>query len=765
MKSYLKFLSRNKLYAAIQALGLVVSLAFVIVIACYTWQQLAITRDAPDHKRIYALTGGGEYLSAWPGELAAVQDRIPDIEAAARINSRATSVVFNGLRVPGNPGVLEVDPEFFGFLPQTFVSGNAEVLRDRSQVLLGEGFARRISPDGDPVGKSIVIRQDTCVIGGIIRTPERSLLRESDIYRLFTEPDARSATEYIIPLDLILVRLRQGADHQSVRTLVDTVVTREFADMYKVNKPQRRMTVPFRELYFQKGENVLKRGNETLIYVLLAVGILLLLSALFNYINLSVALAGKRAKEMAIRATLGESRDRIRGRYILESVLFVAACLVLALGLAKALEPVFNRFLAGDVGLEVSFSPPYLAAYVLVAVLLGVVSGLIPAWMTARYHPVAVIKGEQRRQTKTLFSKVFIVIQNVITVALISLALVMELQYRHLMDMPLGADVEGLYFISSGTVGKDALAAKPYVDAIGQSEGFPGRGHMAFTSTIDGQRVYVGVLQCDETAFDLFGFEIVQDFNAPRGEAVWFTESAARLYALDAQEPKMPEVFNMLVGEYPVGGIIKDYAVKGPAEVEGNQVGLVAVDKLVGHASVVVRLNRLDAEVRAELKEIGRQESLRLTGEEEYASQYGYIPELIEQGMEQTRNLVSLIELFMLLSTLVSLLGLVAMSAYYAGMQTRDIAVRKVFGGTVSSETRRSVREYLVLVAIAILIGVPVAVFLAERYLRQFWYRIEGYGWVFVVAALIALLISFLAVLWQTLRAARTNPATELKKE
>ena len=244
MKSYLKFLSRNKLYAAIHALGLVVSLAFVIVIACYTWQQLAITRDAPDHKRIYALTGGGEYLSAWPGELAAVQDRIPDIEAAARINSRATSVVFNGLRVPGNPGVLEVDPEFFGFLPQTFVSGNAEVLRDRSQVLLGESFARRISPDGDPVGKSIVIRQDTCVIGGIIRTPERSLLRESDIYRLFSEPDARSATEFIIPLDLILVRLRQGADHQSVRTIVDTVVTREFADMYKVNKPQRRMTVP-----------------------------------------------------------------------------------------------------------------------------------------------------------------------------------------------------------------------------------------------------------------------------------------------------------------------------------------------------------------------------------------------------------------------------------------------------------------------------------------------------------------------------------------
>ena len=104
MKSYLKFLSRNKLYAAIQALGLVVSLAFVIVIACYTWQQLAITRDAPDHKRIYALTGGGEYLSAWPGELAAVQDRIPDIEAAA---GSIPGPLPSFSTVFGFPGILE----------------------------------------------------------------------------------------------------------------------------------------------------------------------------------------------------------------------------------------------------------------------------------------------------------------------------------------------------------------------------------------------------------------------------------------------------------------------------------------------------------------------------------------------------------------------------------------------------------------------------------------------------------------------------------
>ena len=178
-----------------------------------------------------------------------------------------------------------------------------------------------------------------------------------------------------------------------------------------------------------------------------------------------------------------------------------------------------------------------------------------------------------------------------------------------------------------------------------------------------------------------------------------------------------------------------------------------------------LKLNRLDSKVRAELKEIGRQESIRLTGDESRMDDFGPINELIERGLSKERNFIKLIELFMLLAAIISLLGLVAMSAYYAGIQAKDIAVRKVFGGTVASETRKAVTEYLILVGVAILIGVPIAIFLAERYLRQFWYRIEGYGWVFVVAALIAILISFLAVLWQTLRAARTNPATELKKE
>ena len=202
-----------------------------------------------------------------------------------------------------------------------------------------------------------------------------------------------------------------------------------------------------------------------------------------------------------------------------------------------------------------------------------------------------------------------------------------------------------------------------------------------------------------------------------------------------------------------------------PSEVNGNQVGIIYVRDFDYTPNAILKLNRYDAEVRSDLRKITEEESLRRYGDIRSADAYGFVSELIERDMTKARNFVSLIELFMLLATLISLLGLVAMSAYYVGLQTRNIAVRKVFGGTVATEALRAVKEYMLLVGIAVLIGVPVAIYFANKYLKQFYYRIDNYGWVFAVAAVIALAISFLAVLSQTLKAAKANPAEELKKE
>ena len=770
MKSYFKFLSRNKLYVAIEALGLIVSLAFVIVISCYTWQQFAVTREANDYQRLYSLNMGREDdLNVNPGEMALVLDRVPDVEAAGRIDCRGSKVVYENVELPGYQNLCEIDPVIFDFFQFDFVVGTKEGLNDKNQVVIDENFARKISPDIDPVGRTIVVRGDTCTIGGIVRADDHSILKKQDIYKPLGKPDvAPSHDDFFSPHDAVFIRLREGADHAAVRDLIDTVMRREMSGWNWLHSPFS-LTIPYKEIYFspRNRSNALKHGNLTMVYVLIAVGILLLASALFNYINLSVALAGKRAKEMAIRTALGEQRGAVFRRYIIEAVVFVSACIILSVLLAKGFEPVFNRYVAGDIGLDIAFSPAYIALYVLLAIIVGGVSGAIPAAITLSYNPVDIIKGEQRRQTKTVFSRLFIIIQNIITVALISLAMVMELQYRHLLNMPLGANVEGLYFTPGGNVFFDQLATKTYIDKIGLSSSFPGKRNMECRPNIEGQNIIVGLFNCDKNSFDMFQFDIVRDYQVPGGKGMWFSESAARVFELDEENPTMPSTLpNFWGDDIPVAGIIKDYAVCGPSEVTGNQVGIVYVcDLTQDWSSVILKLNRLDAEVRSDLRKLIEEESIRRYGDIRNTSLFGYVPELIERSMENARNFISLIELFMLLATLISLLGLVAMSAYYTGLQTASIAVHKVFGGTVTTEALRAVKEYMLLVEIAILIGVPVAIYFANKYLNQFYYRIDGYWWVFAVAAVIALAISFLAVLSQTLKAARTNPAEALKKE
>ena len=160
-----------------------------------------------------------------------------------------------------------------------------------------------------------------------------------------------------------------------------------------------------------------------------------------------------------------------------------------------------------------------------------------------------------------------------------------------------------------------------------------------------------------------------------------------------------------------------------------------------------------------------REYRLEQSGVEEPAWNYGFVRDLNYKQLEPERRTLRLVELFAVLSVLIALLGLLAMSTYFADENTKQIAIRKVFGSDVTHETWRNVRSYMILVGVACLLGIPLAIWAAQVYLQRFAYRAEGYGWVFVAAVVISLAIAFGTVLWQTLKAAKTNPAIELKKE
>ena len=160
-----------------------------------------------------------------------------------------------------------------------------------------------------------------------------------------------------------------------------------------------------------------------------------------------------------------------------------------------------------------------------------------------------------------------------------------------------------------------------------------------------------------------------------------------------------------------------------------------------------------------------REYRMETSGVEEPAWRYGFIKDINKKQLEPERRTLRLVELFAVLSVLIALLGLLAMSTYFADENTKQVAIRKVFGSDASRETWRNVKNYMILTAIACAFGIPLAIWAAQLYLERFAYRIEGYGWVFIVAILISLTIAFGTVLWQTLKAARTNPSQELKKE
>ena len=217
-----------------------------------------------------------------------------------------------------------------------------------------------------------------------------------------------------------------------------------------------------------------------------------------------------------------------------------------------------------------------------------------------------------------------------------------------------------------------------------------------------------------------------------------------------------------------IGGIIHDFPARPASEGSINPNGCVIVtraEELYYAHCLLIGTTGEDKSYEEQILQAYREFRLETAGVEEPAWRYGFIKDINRKQLAPVKRTLRLVELFAVLSVLIALLGLLAMSTYFADENTKQIAVRKVFGADVNSETWRNVRSYMILVGIACLVGIPLAIWAARLYLQRFAYRVEGYGWVFVVAFIISLAIAFGTVLWQTLKAARTNPAVELKKE
>ena len=790
MNSYWKFLSRNKLYSVIEAVGLTVSLAFVVIIYCYVSQQIAVTRENPHRKEIYGVTFQNLFKFEY-GMKETIGESIPEIESTTEIGmAHGTEMKCGDQKRMAQ--VIGCDRDFFDMFPVQFSEGNPDRIDEALTAFVSESMAKTLSESGEVVGQTISLMKHDFTIAGVFTDLGTSLFYNppdvivnvnlTDGVTFYGGINSPARPANMFENVWLFVKTHPNADRTAVSeklaTTVEVFYRKILGSDYPVDHSKVRL-VRLDELFFSDMQTGLKKGDKVMMHSLLAVGLLLLISAMFNYINLNVALTSKRAKEMATRRLHGATKGEIVRKYLWESLVFSTVCMLLGILLAEALCPLVNRLLDSNLAVKISLSPFYLLSYLLIVIVVALLAGLIPAVVVSRAQPVDVVKGAYRFRNKMVLSKVFIVLQNIIAIVLIALVITMEAQMRHMQQRPVGCRTENLFYVNSVLTGDEAfendLRALPCVKRIGHSYGRPGSAYMGsnwIRLNDPDNLISVRYLMCDSMAFDMFGFDIKALYGQVE-EGQWLlTQGLLERQMgmpMDKFDPdSLGTWYKQNVG-YDLCGVVGDFAISDAAHVVDERFGAV---QIVGKEPMfkwvafhpVLEIVGDHAEASKAIKAVYDK---HMAKKEVYREAWSmdFIDNMLLHDLQSTKNKMRLVDLFMAVAVMLSLLGLVAMSTHFASEREKTIAVRKVFGGTMESEIRRNLKEYIFMILIANIIAIPIAVWLCHRYLEDFVYRIDLHPWIFVVTVLLSFAIAIGSVLWQIVSVARVNPVTALKKE
>ena len=779
MKSYFKFLSRNKLYTAIEAFGLSVALGFVVILGAYAMMEYGVGKGNEKAKEIYAV-GSGDYLGMTWGTAQEFFPSIPEIKEWTRI---ATANNIPGFMVGETffkTDAYCVDPNFFEFFGYDVRGCRRDrVLTSENEAIVSESFAAKAFGNGDAIGKTLKYDTLTFRITGVM--PD---FGKSDIFEPY---DVMVSMKYAEKLTAKMdnfgetvpfVRLDKDADPAKVSDkLLD-----KYVDYWKDFEYSREndgkflwgsTIVRLDKLYFSTISNwKFRQGDKKLVDLLLAVALVLLVCAIFNYINLTVAQAGKRAKEMATRRLLGESVWGVVVRYFKESALFTSACFIIGLLLALCLLPVFNDMLKTQISLPVSL----LVLLVTVAALLVIstVCGIIPAMVVSRFNPIDVVKGSLRIKNKMWFSKVFITAQGVVSTVLIAVGLTMTLQMHHLYTLSYGYNKEDVIIAYTNDVGysldkqmvlANRLKALPEVVEAAPGGGTPLQcGANGVHDVNDKVLSWVAMCRLDSTAMKMLGIKVIEQYCEPIEGKVWVSESGKRFWGVSAKKP----YFGVKNGkpEYECCGVIADYRAGTalPNAMDKCYNGIMVAPHDGYFYTMLIKTRGDHDKALAAVKNTCSMVTKEVRGMP-LEMNCKYIDDILSDGLKTQRNTMSLVLTFMLVSILISALGMFAMSVYYGEQQRKQIALRKVMGATVANAVWTLSRRFLIMSAVSIVIATPLSIKAMRHYLSDFTYQIPMPWWVLMAAALFTLAIAFLSIINRTMKVATANPVESIKTE
>lgn len=769
-KSFFKFLSRNKTYTAIDIFGLSVSLMFVILIAVYSVQELSTDKYHAKGDRIYVLSSEANTGSAY--KLAyRLQERYPEIEKVCPVAPWGfyhTSVTVADKNF--NAELMFADTTFFDFFSFPLLVGDRNHVMDADGYgVISESFARKVFSDSDPIGQVVQVNDSIRIqVNGIMKDIQNSTIPYCDILMgikqlKYMEEEMDSDQFYNTGAVNNFIMVKEGAD---LLAKTDDIVAyfKEVFWMYQRGIYSKVLLNPLEDFYFSDmGTYTLAKGDWQFVMILLSVGILILLFAIINYINLTVAQTAFRAKEMATRRLLGSSRGDLFLRLIMESTLMTFISFLLGIFLAIFFSPYASQLLNARINLSDFVTPGYVLLAVAVILLIGILAGLLPAIVISNAKPIEVVRGTFRRQTKMVFSKFFITFQNGITIALVAASITMVAQVNHLIHAPLGYKTTNVMDVPVESY-KSKTDIETFANEVNQlasvkriafSQGTPfNRGNNS-TEEINGKQVSFQVFKADTAFLSILGIEIIRDNHLAGPKKVYLNQQAMREMELPEDSPSI-KVWGQ---EIPIAGIVKDFQLSN-IMYQKKPVRLLIKNDIKEWTPYNVLLE-VEGDPVESYKDI--QEIYERIGHVGFEGKY--IDTQIQESFAAQERTSRIVSIFAFVAILISLLGLLAMSTYFIQQRSSEVAVRKVFGSTNSQILYRLIRTFLVYVLIAFVIATPIIWRFMQQWLSDYSYRIELSPLIFIAAGLFCLFVSFVTIFIQSYQAANLNPVESIKNK
>lgn len=775
-KTTFRNMRRNKLFTGLNIFGLATGLACSILIFLWVQDELSYDKFNPGADKIFRLTARVKDINTVVvpyAFAAAMQKEVPGVKLVTRVNTDQ-KIVTAGNNKFDEKRFFYADSNFLRLFNYPLLRGGAEAALSRpNTVVLTEATAIRYFGGVDQaMGKSIFVDVDSAVlqVTGVLKNIPGNSHLQFDLLESANDwggsIDPTQAWKYFD--SHVYCLLADPASLHGIEQRLNGMRERAIAGSTAVPAKISLQALTDIHLRSHFSGDFDGQGNIQYVRIFTLVDIFVILIACINFMNLATAMSGKRAKEVGLRKTIGALRPQLIAQFIGESLMLAFISLVVALGLVYAALPFFNTLAGKAISMNLlDFS--LMGKILSITIVTGLLAGCYPAFYLSSFSAISTLKGVQFLKAKGSFLRNgLVVLQFSISVILMISTVIIYEQLKFIHNRDIGYNRENLLYVPMPDLGARkvdndmlrSLMGGDFTIVSNLPTDLSATRPLTWRGMQKNELVIAQHLNVDVNFIRTFGMTMAAGrfFSADfRGDDSGYVvnEMAVRAMHL-TPAAALGQYISVRSQEGPIIGVIKDFNFKPVHQ---------AIEPLVIRTGIPGDFLVVRASAGSLQKAIGTAKACfqRVYGDAPFS--YGFIDQDLDRLYAVENRMGSLLDVFSVLSIVISCLGLFGLATFATQIRTKEIGVRKVLGAREAGIVFLLAREFLRLVALSLLIAFPVAWYAMHQWLEGYVYKVAISSWVFAAAGGLALVVAFVTVSYQTIRAAVANPVKALRGE